>query len=93
MSSTGLLIVGSNLRREVPMLGHRVRKAARRGAQVALLNPARFQYQFPVAAYLTSAPRTLVGDLAAVLAAAAEAAGQGVPAASRRRHAGGARER
>jgi NADH-quinone oxidoreductase subunit G len=77
---TGLLIVGSNLRREVPMLGHRVRKAARRGAQLAFLNPARFQYQFPVAAYLTSAPRTLVGDLAAVLAAAAEAAGQSVPA-------------
>ena len=77
---TGLLIVGANLRREVPMLAHRVRKAARRGAQVALLNPARFQYQFPVAAYLTSAPRTLVGDLAALLAAAAEAAGKPVPA-------------
>ena len=77
---TGLLVVGSNLRREVPMLAHRVRKAARRGAQVALLNPARFQYQFPVAAYLTSAPRTLVGDLAALLAAAAEAASRPVPA-------------
>ena len=77
---TGLLVVGSNLRREVPMLAHRVRKAARRGAQVALLNPARFQYQFPVAAYLTSAPRTLVGDLAALLAAAAEAAARPVPA-------------
>ena len=44
----GLLIVGSNLRREVPILAHRVRKAARRGAQVALLNPARFPYLFPV---------------------------------------------
>jgi NADH-quinone oxidoreductase subunit G len=75
-----LLIVGANLRREVPMLAHRVRKAARRGAQVALLNPARFQYQFPVAAYLTSAPRTLVGDLAALLAAAAEATAKPVPA-------------
>ncbi|HXO65447.1 MAG TPA: NADH-quinone oxidoreductase subunit NuoG [Steroidobacteraceae bacterium] len=76
-----LLVIGSNLRREVPMLAHRVRKAARRGAQVALLNPARFPYLFPVKAYLTSAPADMVADLAAVVAAASAAAGQAVPAA------------
>jgi NADH-quinone oxidoreductase subunit G len=76
----GLLIVGSNLRREVPLLAHRVRKAATRGAQVAFLNPARFPYLFPVKAYLTSAPQDWVADLAAVLAAAAAAAGKSVPA-------------
>jgi len=75
-----LLVVGSNLRREVPMLAHRVRKAARRGARIAFVNPVQFAYQFPVEAYLSSAPRTLLGDLAAVLAAAAEAAGKPVPA-------------
>jgi NADH-quinone oxidoreductase subunit G len=77
---TALLVIGSNLRREVPILAHRVRKAAQRGAQVAMLNPVRLAYQFPVSAYLSSAPRTLVGDLAAILAAAAEAAGKPVPA-------------
>src|SRR5579883_1234969 len=51
----GLLIVGANLRREAPILAHRVRKAARRGAKVALLNPAVFNYHFPVAAYVQSA--------------------------------------
>jgi len=75
-----LLIIGSNLRREVPMLAHRVRKAARRGAQIAMLNPVRFAYQFPISAYLSSAPRTLVGDLAGIVAAVAAAAGQPVPA-------------
>ncbi len=75
-----LLVVGSNLRREVPILAHRVRKAARRGAQIAFMNPVRFPCQFPVAAYLSSAPRTMVGDLAAVLAAVAAAAGKAVPA-------------
>jgi NADH-quinone oxidoreductase subunit G len=75
-----LLVIGSNLRREVPMLAHRVRKAARRGAQVALLNPARFPYLFPVKAYLTSAPRDMVADLAAVVAAASAATGHAVPA-------------
>ena len=79
-SLQGLLIVGANLRREAPILAHRVRKAARRGAKVALLNPAVFNYYFPVAAYLASAPAAQVADLAAILRAAAEAAGTPVPA-------------
>jgi NADH-quinone oxidoreductase subunit G len=75
-----LLVIGSNLRREAPLLAHRVRKAATRGAQVAFLNPARFPYLFPVKAYLTSAPPDLVADLAAVLSAVAAATGKRVPA-------------
>jgi NADH-quinone oxidoreductase subunit G len=75
-----LLVIGSNLRREAPILAHRVRKAALRGAQVAMLNPARFPYFFPLRAYLTSPPADLVADLAAVLAAAAAASGKPVPA-------------
>jgi NADH-quinone oxidoreductase subunit G len=78
-SLQGLLLVGANLRREAPILAHRVRKAARRGAKVALLNPAVFNYHFPVAAYVESAPAAQVADLAAVLRAAAEAAGAAVP--------------
>ncbi|HWF98691.1 MAG TPA: NADH-quinone oxidoreductase subunit NuoG [Steroidobacteraceae bacterium] len=78
-SLQGLLLVGANLRREAPVLAHRVRKAALRGAKVALLNPAVFDYYFPVAAYLESAPAAQVTDLAAVLRAAADAAGAAVP--------------
>src|SRR5438445_69120 len=74
-----LLVIGANLRRAVPILAHRLRKAALRGAQVAMLNPARFAHLFPVRAQLTSAPADLVGDLAAVLAAAAAATGKRVP--------------
>src|SRR5450631_1330406 len=64
-----LLVVGSNLRREVPMLAHRVRKAALRGANIAFINPARFAYQFRVAEFIDAAPAKLVGELAAILAA------------------------
>jgi NADH-quinone oxidoreductase subunit G len=78
-SLQGLLIVGANLRREAPMLAHRVRKAVRRGAKVALVNPAVFNYYFPVTAYVESAPAAQVADLAAILRAAAEAAGAAVP--------------
>jgi NADH-quinone oxidoreductase subunit G len=78
-SLTALLVIGSNLRREVPVLAHRIRKAARGGAKIALLNPGRFDYKFPIAAYLESAPAKQVADLAAILAVAAETAGKAVP--------------
>ncbi len=74
-----LLVIGSHLRHEVPILAHRVRKAANKGAKVALLNPAHFPYLFPVAAELVSRPAQQIADLAAILAAAAAAAGKSVP--------------
>jgi len=74
-----LLIIGSNLRREAPILAHRVRKAARHGAKVAMLNPARFSYLFPLAGYISCTPGAMVTELAALLAAAAEATGQPAP--------------
>jgi NADH-quinone oxidoreductase subunit G len=77
---SALLLIGCNLRREAPILAHRVRKAAQRGASVALVNPARYPYLFPVRAYLTSPPADLVADLAAVLGAAAAATGRPAPA-------------
>ncbi len=76
----GILVVGSNLRMEVPIIAHRVRKAARIGASVAFLNPARYEYHFKPAAYVTVAADALAQGLAAVLAAAAEAAGAQLPA-------------
>jgi NADH-quinone oxidoreductase subunit G len=77
----GVLVIGSNLRHEMPLLAHRLRKAAVRasGAKVAFLNPRRFDYMFPVAAYAV-AETDLVGELTAVVRAAAAAAGKPVPA-------------
>ena len=42
----GVLVVGSNLRREVPILAHRIRSAALRGAAVGFVNPAEYEYHF-----------------------------------------------
>jgi NADH-quinone oxidoreductase subunit G len=75
----GALIVGSDLRHEMPMLAHRIRKAAvKGGAQVAFLNPRRFEFMFPVAAYVT-AEADMVGELTALVHAAAGAVGRPVP--------------
>lgn len=51
-SADVIVVVGSNLRREAPLLAHRVRKAALRGAQVIFVNPARYEYLHPVAGYM-----------------------------------------
>jgi NADH-quinone oxidoreductase subunit G len=70
-----LLVVGANLRHEVPILAHRVRKASLRGARISFINPARFDYFFSVAHSVLSPPAQQVADLAAVLMAALDGAG------------------
>ncbi len=65
-----LLVIGSNLRHELPILAHRVRKAALRGAQISFLNPAAFTYLFPVARYLIAPGAAEVTALAAIVRAA-----------------------
>jgi NADH-quinone oxidoreductase subunit G len=65
-----LLVVGSNLRHEVPILAHRVRKAALRGAAISFINPAKFEYLFPVSHYVISSSANEIADLSAVLRAA-----------------------
>ena len=76
----GVLIVGSDLRHEMPLLAHRVRKAAIKagGAKVAFINPRRFDYMFPLAAYVVDTD--LVGQLSALVRAAAGILNKAVPA-------------
>ena len=62
-----ILVVGSNLRSEAPLIAHRVRKAALRGARVVFVNPARYVYLHDVAAYLETG-LDLVGGVRRLLA-------------------------
>jgi NADH-quinone oxidoreductase subunit G len=64
-----LLVVGSNLRRELPLLAHRVRKAARTGARVAFINPAEFEYLF-AAEQIVVEPARQLAELNALVSAA-----------------------
>ncbi len=65
-----IFVIGSNLRREVPILAHRVRKAARSGAKVSFANSREHEYFFDVWASLSGAG--LVSMLAGVAVAAAD---------------------
>ncbi|MGH8315141.1 MAG: molybdopterin-dependent oxidoreductase, partial [Steroidobacterales bacterium] len=72
-----ILVVGSNLRREIPLVAHRIRKAALAGARVSFVNPREFEYRFPVAAQLVS--DSAVKSLAALVRAALEKTGKAAP--------------
>ncbi len=67
-----VLVAGSNLRSEAPIIAHRLRKAAQSGAQVSFANAQEYEYFFDVADYLSG--KGLCELLAGVVVAAADGA-------------------
>ena len=61
-----LLVVGSFLRKDSPLLAQRVRQACKKGLKVSVLNPAQDDWAMPVATHLTVAPSAMVEALSAV---------------------------
>jgi NADH-quinone oxidoreductase subunit G len=58
-----IVIVGSNLRFELPLLHARVRKASLRGAKVHVVNPVDFDFAFEIASRHIVAPSQLASAL------------------------------
>ncbi len=50
-----ILVAGSNIRHEAPILAHRLRKASLRGANISFANSSRYEYFFNVDTYLDGA--------------------------------------
>ncbi len=63
------LIVGGNPRKDQPIIGHRIRKAARAGASVMFINSVDYEYTFAAAHKAIVTPARLVQSLAGVAAA------------------------
>jgi len=61
-----IVIVGSNLRHEVPLLHQRVHKAAKRGAAVHVVNPVDFDVTFKTASKTIVPPSQIAATLAAL---------------------------
>ncbi|EIL99947.1 NADH-quinone oxidoreductase subunit G [Rhodanobacter thiooxydans] len=74
------LLVGSDLRYEMPLLNHRLHQATKKGARVYAVNPAHFDFNYKLAGEAVVAPQAMVDALLA-LAKAAVAAGANAPAA------------
>ncbi|SFM34645.1 NADH dehydrogenase subunit G [Ectothiorhodospira mobilis] len=73
------LLVGSEIRKDQPLAGHRLRKAALGGARVMAINPRQVPFNFPVAETVSADPRGMVLALAGVARAALERAGRTAP--------------
>ncbi|WP_080361802.1 NADH-quinone oxidoreductase subunit NuoG, partial [Bordetella pertussis] len=71
-----VLVIGSFLRKDHPLMAQRLRQAAKRGTQVLLLDAAADDPLMPVAGRLTVAPSGLASALAEVAVALAQAKGQ-----------------
>ncbi|KAA3623817.1 MAG: NADH dehydrogenase (quinone) subunit G, partial [Proteobacteria bacterium] len=74
-----IVLVGSNVRKEQPLLGIRVRTAARNGAKVFAVNALDYDFHFDVSAKRIVEPSALPGALARVAAAVASELGAQLP--------------
>ncbi len=75
-----VLVVGSFLRKDQPLIAHRLRQAAKRGQEVNILHVAGDDLLIKIANSMVVAPRELPAALAQIARAAAEARGTSVPA-------------
>ena len=75
-----VLVVGSFLRKDAPLLAARLRQAARKGAQVSMLHSVDDDWLMPIAHKAVVAPSLLPRMLGEIVVAAARAAGRVAPA-------------
>ena len=76
-----VLVVGSFLRKDHPLIAQRLRQAAKRGTQVTMLHAVDDDWLMPVAHKAIVPPSGMPAALAAIVVAAAQGAGKPVPAA------------
>ncbi|MBF8270489.1 MAG: NADH-quinone oxidoreductase subunit G, partial [Gammaproteobacteria bacterium] len=67
------LIIGGNPRKDQPIINHRLRKAATRGAAVMVVNPVDFDSNFNLAARAIVTPADMTRALAGIIKALLEA--------------------
>lgn len=71
-----ILLIGSTLRQDHPLLAHRLRQAVERRARLSLINPVDDDLLCPVANKMIVSPAGLTAALAQILQALADDAGQ-----------------
>jgi NADH-quinone oxidoreductase subunit G len=76
-----VLVVGSTLRKDHPLIAQRLRQAAKRKAEINLINPVADDLLMRTAHQAIVAPAAMANTLAQVVKAAAQAKGVAVPVA------------
>ncbi|ARU30718.1 NADH-quinone oxidoreductase subunit G [Sulfuriferula sp. AH1] len=76
-----VLLVGSTLRQDHPLLAHRLRQAVKHGAQLSLVNPVDDDLLMKVANKSIVAPQAMVNALMQIAVALASQTGKALPSA------------
>lgn len=74
-----VLLVGCNIRKELPLLALRIRAMTQRGGRVGALNSLQYDFNFPVAHQVTVPPTGLAGDFALLACTLAQKLQKEVP--------------
>ena len=61
-----IVVIGSDIRKEAPIIGHRIRKAALSGAQIGIINENVNEYFFDISVYLSG---SIISNLLGLLGA------------------------
>ena len=75
------LVIGSFLRKDQPLLAHRLRQAAKKGAKISSLHSVDDDWLMPIAHKAIAPPSQLPAMLGQIVVAAARRAGRDVPQA------------
>lgn len=83
-NNDAVLLVGSWIRKDQPIAGHRIRKASRNGAKIMAVNAVDFDLNFDVEEKMITSPAEMVNSLAAItkalLTLSGKAAAEGLDA-------------
>ncbi len=74
-----VLLIGSNIRKDQPLLAHRLRQASLKGAQIMAVNAVDYEFNFALASKVIAAPYIIVGALARIALALCDKTGKPVP--------------
>ena len=72
----GVLIVGSNIRKELPLISLRLRRLAQQGGEIAVLNPMSFNHNFTTAQEVIVKPSMMAIVFASIARKVATATGK-----------------
>ncbi len=75
------LLIGSNIRKEQPIAGHRLRKAALAGGRLMAINPVDYEFNFPLSEKQIVSPAGMEHALAGIARAVLDHTGKSVPQA------------
>jgi len=78
-SLDAVLLIGSHVRKDQPMIAHRLHKAFRAGAKLAAVNPMDYEFSFGLQAKVIAAPTGMLHALARIGHALSAESGSALP--------------